>query len=44
VIQAISYGVFLITVGGIFFQSLSGRVIFSLQPLKNLRKLWAVRN
>jgi len=43
-VQALSYGVFLITVGGIFFQSLSGRVIFSLQPLKNLKNLWAVRN
>lgn len=27
-VQAIAYGVFLITVGGIYFQSLSGRVIF----------------
>jgi high-affinity iron transporter len=27
-VQAIAYGVFLITIGGIYFQSLSGRVIF----------------
>ncbi len=29
-VQALSYGVFLITVGGIYFQSLTGRVIFPL--------------
>lgn len=33
-VQAVSYGVFLITVGGIYFQSLSGRVLF---PLKKNR-------
>ncbi|KAM3110010.1 FTR1 family iron permease [Phormidesmis sp. 146-33] len=30
-VQALGYGIFLITVGGIYFQSLSGRVIFPFQ-------------
>lgn len=29
-VQALSYGVFLITVGGIYFQSLTGRVLFPI--------------
>lgn len=37
VVQALGYGIFLITVGGIFCQSLSGRLIF---PLK---KWWGVQ-
>lgn len=30
-LQALSYGIFLITIGGIYFQSLSGRVLFPIR-------------
>lgn len=35
-VQALSYGVFLITIGGIYFQTLSGRVLF---PFRKRRAL-----
>ena len=33
-VQALAYGIFLITIGGIYFQTLSGRVIFSFRKRK----------
>ncbi|MCY7278422.1 MAG: hypothetical protein LH702_32975, partial [Phormidesmis sp. CAN_BIN44] len=34
-VQAIGYGVFLITIGGVYFQSLAGRAIFPIRKARS---------